>query len=48
MVNKFLKTMDLSLEQLMQVSVDISKNYIAILAFNFEVDVEHNFELDIV
>ena len=48
MIHLFLKKMDLSLDQLMQVSVDISKNYIAILAFNFEVDVEHNFELDIV
>ena len=32
----------------MQASLDISKNFIAVLAFNYAVDVEHNFELDVV
>ena len=38
----------MSLEDVLELSVDIAKNYISILAFNFEVDVEHNFEFDIV
>ena len=32
----------------MLLSLDISKNFIAVLAFNYQVDVEYHFELDVV
>ena len=36
------------LEELMKSSVDFAKNYIALLCFNFNSELDTNFDLDIV
>ena len=41
-------TLGEQIEQLMEKSVDFAKNYVAILSFNFSVEVDTNFDLDIV